>query len=134
MSSPLETVKLIKKRKVAASMTGEYVSSQSILGPYEKPCAINRALYLMISLFSLCFRTNTHLYPIGFTPLGVWTTGPKTSCLINEFNYACIASLYFGQSVQCRPSSTFCGSGSSSFLMMSKATWKAKILSITISF
>ena len=30
ISSPLETTKLIKKRKVIASFTGEYVSSQSI--------------------------------------------------------------------------------------------------------
>ena len=46
---------------------------------------LNRALYLMISLFSLCFRTNTHLYPTSFTSSGVWTTSPKTSRFVNEF-------------------------------------------------
>ena len=120
---------LIKKRKVIASMTSEYVSSKSI--PSQKPCATNGALCLMIYLLSLCFRTNTHLYPTGFTPLSVWTVGPKTSCLINKFNYAYVASFHFGKSFLCRYSSTFCGSGSSIFLMMSKATWKAKILLIT---
>ena len=87
---------------------------------------------LVISLFPLCFLTNTHLYPTCFTPIGVWTTSPKTSHLINEFNSAYIASIHFGQSFLCRHSSTFCGSGSSSFLMMSKATWKEEILLITI--
>ena len=88
----------------------------------------------MISLFSLCFHTNTHLYPTGFTPLGVWTIGPKISRLINKFNSICITSFYFGQSFLCRHSSPCCGSGSSSFLMMSKATWKKNILLITYHF
>ena len=134
ISNPLETVKIIRKRKVIAPMTGEYVSSYSIPGLYEKSCATICALYLMISLFSLRFRTNTHLYPTGFTPLGVWTIGPKTYSFINEFNSACIASFHFGQSFLFRHSSTFSGSGSSSFLMMSKAIWKAKILLLIILF
>ena len=92
--------------------------------------ATSPALYLMISLFSLRFRTNTHLYPTGFTPLGVWTTGQKTSRFINKFNYAYIASFHFGQSFLFQHSSTFCGSRLSSFLMMSLAIWKAKILLI----
>ena len=95
---------------------------------YERPCATNRALYLMISLFSLRFRTNTHLFPTGFILAGAWTTGLKTSRLINECNSACIASLHLGQSFLCLHSFVFCGSGSLSFCMMSKATWKAKIL------
>ena len=87
--------------------------SQYILSLCAKHCSTNRTLYLMISLFSLRFRTNTHLYPTGFTPLGVWTTCPKTSHLINEFNSVCIASFNFDQSILYRHSSTFCGSGSS---------------------
>ena len=134
ISNPSKTVKLIKKWNVIASMTGEYVSSQSTLSLYEKPCATNRSLYLMISLFSLHYCTNTHLYPAGFTSSGVWTADPKTSHFVNEFNSTCIASQHFGQSFLCRHSSTFCGSGSSSFLMTSDATWKAKILLITILF
>ena len=134
ISSPLETTKLYRKRKVIASMTGEYDSSSSISGLCEKPCATNCTLYLTILLFSLCFHTKTHLYPSGFTPLGVWTTGPKFSRFINEFKYACIDSFHFGQSFLYRHSSTFCDLGSSSFLMMFKATWKVKILLITISF
>ena len=103
-------------------------------GLYEKPCATNRSLYLMISLFSLCFCTNTHLYPTGFIPLVVWTIGPKTSRFINEFNSTCIASFHFGQSFLFQHSSTFCGSGCSSFLTMCKVIWKAKILLITTLF
>ena len=95
---------------------------------------INLALYLMISLFSLRFLTNTHLYPTGFTSSSVWTTGPKTSHFVNEFNSAYIASFHFGQSFLCRHSSTFRGSGSSSFFMISEATWKTKILVIIILF
>ena len=72
--------------------------------------------------------SNTHLFPTGFILAGVWTTGPKTSRFINECNYACIASLHSGQSFICLHSFVFCGSGSSSFCMMSKTTWKAKIL------
>ena len=82
-------------------------------GLCEKPCATNHILYFMISLFSLCFRTNIHLYPMSFTPLSFWTTSPKTSRFIKEFNYICITSFYFGQSFLCRHSSTFYGSGSS---------------------
>ena len=96
ISNLSETAKLIKKQNVIASMIGKYVSSQSISSLCEKPCATNRALYLMIPLFSLCFRTTTHLYPTGFTSLGVWTTGPKTSRFVNEFNSAYIASFHFG--------------------------------------
>ena len=129
-----ETAKLIKKWNVTTSMTGEYVFSYSMSSLYKKPCATNCTLYLMISLFSLRFRTNTHLYLIGFTSSGVWTIGPKTSHFVNEFNFTCIASFHFGQSFLCRHSSTFRGLGSSSFLMISKATWKAKILLIIILF
>ena len=134
ISSPSETAKLIKKQNVIASMMGEYVSSWSTPSFYEKPCATNRALYLMISLFSLHFHTNTHLYPTSFTSSGVWTTGPKTFRFVNEFNSAYIASFHFGQSFLCQHSSTFRGSGSSSFLMILEATWKAKILLITTLF
>ena len=67
ISSPIGTAKLINKRNVIASITGEYVSSLSIPSLYKKPCAINCILYLMISLFSLRFHTNTHLYPTNFT-------------------------------------------------------------------
>ena len=63
----------------------------------------------MISLFSWRLRTNTHLYLTDFTPLGVWTTSPKTSRFINEFNFACITSFHFGKSFLFRHSSTFCG-------------------------
>ena len=83
------------------------------------------------------FITPSYKYPfipIGFTPLGDWTTGPKTSHFINEFNSVGIAFFYFGQSFLCQHSSTFCGSGSSSFLMMSKANWKTKILLTTTLF
>ena len=130
ISSPSEAVKLIRKQKVIASMIGKYVSSYSIPSQYEKPCATNHALYLMISLFSLRFHTNTHFYPTGFTPLGVWTRGLKTSRFINEFNSTCIDSSHFGQSFLFRHSSIICGLGFSSFLMMSKTNWKAKILLI----
>ena len=115
-------------------MMEKYVSSQSIQGLYKNPCTTNCFLYLMISLFSLCFRTNTHLYPTSFTSSGVQTTGPKTSQFVNKSNSACIASFHFGQSFICWHSSTFRGLGSSSFLMISKATWKMKILLITILF
>ena len=54
----------------------------------EKPCATSRALYLIISFFSLHFHTNTHLYLPGTTPLGVWTTSPNTSRFSSEFNFA----------------------------------------------
>ena len=76
------------------------------LGLYEEFCATNHTLYLMISLFSLCFLTNNHLYPIGFTHLGIWTIGPKTYRFINELNFACITSFHFGQSLLFRYSST----------------------------
>ena len=115
-------------------MTGEYVFSYSMSSLYKKPCATNRVLYLMISLFSFRFRRNTLLYPTGFTSSSVWTTSPKTFCFVNEFNFAYIAFFHFGQSFLCRHSYTFRGSGSSSFLMISKTTWKAKILLITILF
>ena len=49
----------------------------------------------MISVFSLHFCTNTHLYPTDFTSSGVWTTGPKTSHFVNEFNFVCITSFHF---------------------------------------
>ena len=88
----------------------------------------------MISLFSLRFRRNTHLYPTSFTSSGVWTTGPKTSHFVNKFNFAYIASFHFDQSFLCRYFSTFRGSRSSSFLMILEVTWKAKILLITILF
>ena len=113
ISSHLETVRLIKKRKVISSITGEYVSSYLIPGLCENPCAINHALYLIISLFSLHFLTNTHLYPICFIPLGVWTTCPKTYRFINYFNYVCITYFHFGQSFMFQHFSTFCGSESS---------------------
>ena len=70
------------------SITGTYVSSQSIPGLYEKPCATSHALYLIILFFSFRLRSNTHLYPTSITPLGVWITGPKMSCLLSEFNSA----------------------------------------------
>ena len=76
----------------------------------------------------------SYKYPTGFTPLGVWTTCPKTFRFINEFNFACIASFHFGKSFLFRHSSTFCDSGFSSFLMMSKAIWKSKILLIITLF
>ena len=92
-------------------------------------------LYILGSLFfSLHFHRNTHYYPTSYTPLGVWTTSPKTFRFINELNSACIVSFHFCQSFQCQHFSTFYGLGSSSFLMMSKATWKAKILLITYNF
>jgi len=65
------TTKLIKNLNVIASITGEYVSSKSIPGFCWKPYATSLALYLTISFFTLCFRTNTHLYPTGDTPSGV---------------------------------------------------------------
>ena len=80
----------------------------------------------MISLFSLRFHTSTHLYLTSFKPLFLWTTCPKTSCFINEFNSTCIVSFHFGKSFIFQHSSSFCGSGSSSFFMMFKATWKEK--------
>jgi len=67
-------------------------------GLHKNPCAISRALYLMISFSSFCFHTNTYLYPTSFTPLGVWTTDPKTLRFVNEFNFVWIASFHFGQS------------------------------------
>ena len=70
-------------------------------------CDTNRALYLIISLFSLCFRTNTHFYPTGFTSSGVWSIGPKTSSFVHKCNFACIAYFHFSQSFLCRHSSTF---------------------------
>ena len=95
----------------------------------EKPCATKRALYLMISLSSLRFRTNTHLFPTGFYTCRCLDYRSKTSRFINECNSACIASFYLGQSFLCLHSFVFCGSGSSSFCMMSKATWKQKYYS-----
>ena len=53
-----------------------------------KHCATRRALYRTISLFSFLFRKKTHLYPTGLTFSGVGTTGPKTSILAKQFNYA----------------------------------------------
>jgi hypothetical protein len=103
-------------------------------GLYENPCAISRTLYFTISFFLFCFRTNTHLYPTSFTPSGVWTTGPKTSCLANEFNFVWIASFHFGQSFLCRYSSTNLGLRSSFSLMISSDILYEKILSIIISF
>ena len=61
---------------------------------------------------------------VSFILSCVWTTCPKTSCFVNKCNCDCIAFFYFGQSFLFRYSSTFCGSGSSSFCMMSKVTWK----------
>ena len=94
----------------------------------------NRALCLMISLFSLHFHANTRLYPTGFTSSSVQTTGPKTSYFVNEFNSTYMVSFHFGQSFLCRHSSIFHGLESQLFLMMSKATWKTKILLTTILF
>ena len=128
ISSSSDTAKLIKKRNVIVSITVEYVSSESMSCLCEKPYATNRALYLMISLFSLRFCTNIHLFPTGFILAGIWTTGQKTSRFINECNSVCIASFHLGQSFLCLHSFVFCGSESSSFCMMSKATWKEKIL------
>ena len=93
---------------------------------YKKPCATNHALYLMISLFSLRFRTNTHLYLTSFTSPGFWTIGPKTSCFVDEFNSTYITSFHFGQSFPCRYFLIFHGLKSSLFLMISKATWKSE--------
>ena len=39
---------LIKNMNVIVSITGAHVSSQSIPGLYEKPCATSHALYLII--------------------------------------------------------------------------------------
>ena len=80
----------------------------------------------MISLFSFCFHTNTHLYPSCFTSSGVWTTNKKSSHFVNEINSACITSFHFGQSFLCRHSSKFCALGSSLFFMILEATWKIK--------
>ena len=55
----------------------------------------------MISLFSLRFHTNTHLYSTNFTSLCVWTAGPKTSNFVNELNFVYITSFCFGQSFLC---------------------------------
>ena len=55
-------------------------------GPCENPCATKQALYLTTSSISFRFRTNTHLYPTGFTYLGFWTIGPKISRVESEFN------------------------------------------------
>jgi hypothetical protein len=103
-------------------------------GLYENSCATRRALYLTISFFSFRFRTNTHLYPIGFTPLGVWTTGPKTSCFASEFNYVWISSFHFSQSFFHRYSLIDLGSRSLFSLMISSDILYEKILLIIISF
>ena len=131
ISSPFEIVKLIKKRNVIVSMTGEYVSSQSIPSLYEKPCATNSA-YDLIILITISYK-----YPFVPNRLYIFRCLDyisKTSHFVNEFNSVCIASFHFGQSFLCRHSSTFRGSRSSSFLMILEATWKVKILIITILF
>ena len=51
ISSPSETTKLIKKRKVIVSMIGEYVSSLSIPGLYEKAYPTNRILSYNLIIF-----------------------------------------------------------------------------------
>jgi hypothetical protein len=81
--------------------------------------ATSRALYLTILFFSFYFHTNTPLYPTGFTPLGVWTTGQKTSRFASEFNFVWIAFFYFGQLFLRRHFSTHLGSKSSFSLMIS---------------
>jgi len=70
------------------SITEAYVFSELTPSLYENACATSCALYLIISFFSFCLRTNTHLYPTSNTPSGVQTTGLKTSRLISEFNSA----------------------------------------------
>ena len=50
------------------------------------------------------------MYSIGFTPLDLRTTGPKTFRLASESNYILIASFHFGQSFLCRQSSIVIGS------------------------
>ena len=68
---------------------------KSLQGLYDKLCATNSVLYLMISLFSLWFHTNTHLYPTSFKPLGVWTTCPKTSRSLTSFAHNSLRSHNF---------------------------------------
>ena len=57
-------------------------------GLCEKPFATSHALYFIVSFFSLCFRTNTHLYPTGITSLGVWIASPNISHYTSEFDFA----------------------------------------------
>ena len=82
----------------------------------------------MISLFSLCFCTNTLLYPTCFAFLGIWDTGLKTSNFVNEFNFTFIVSFYFDQLFMCHNSSIFCGSKSSLFLWCQRPFWKNNIV------
>jgi len=55
-------------------------------GLYENPCVISRVLYLMILFFLILILHKYNLYPTSFTPLGVWTTSPKTLHFASEFN------------------------------------------------
>jgi len=76
----------------------------------------------------------SHLYPTGFTPSSVWTTGLKTLCFASEFNYVKIASFHFDQSFLRRYSSTDLGLRSLFSLTISSNILYEKILSIIISF
>ena len=129
--SPFESAKLIKKRDVIASMMKKYVSLYLILGLYEKPCATNHALYLIISLFSLRF-----LYEYSFVPnkLCIFRRLDYKN-FVNEFDFTYIV-FFFSILANHFYVSIFhiCGSKSSLFFMILKATWKAKILLITILF
>ena len=88
--SPFESAKLIKKRDVIASMMKKYVSLYLILGLYEKPCATNHALYLIISLFSLRF-----LYEYSFVPnkLCIFRRLDYKN-FVNEFDFAYIVFFF----------------------------------------
>ena len=123
MSKFLYTTKPIKNLNVISSTIREYVSSWSIPGLCEKPCATHLPSSLAISLSSFLFLTNIHLYSTGLTPFAVWTTDSKTWHFESEFNFASIDSFHKDQSFLCRHSSTNFGYGSSFFNIVSSANY-----------
>src|SRR5438128_11878441 len=56
MDRPFCTANDIKYLNVIPLITGEYVSSKSMLGLCVNPCATSLALYLTIALFSFLLR------------------------------------------------------------------------------
>src|SRR6266540_558558 len=78
MDRPFCTANDIKYRNVIPLITGEYVSSKSMLELCVNPCTTSLALYLTTSLFSFILRMKTRFDPTGNVFRGVGITAVNT--------------------------------------------------------
>src|SRR5436190_189201 len=109
MDRPFFTANDIKYRNVIPLITGEYVSSKSMLSLCVNTCATSLALYLTTSLFSFLLRTKTHFDPTGKVFRGLGITTVNTSYFLSECNSASIASFHLIQSERLMHSSMVLG-------------------------